>query len=246
MSPLDIFPKRPRSRVAKMEPLRLRRMGGYTPTPEYGSPLPPTKCLLARMLSRKIEKGWATPIHWNYFLGIESDLLDISKHIELNEDNYANLSINLARLLISASSEVDVVAKLICSRIDIISRPKNIFDYRNTLVSGFTALGFPEIFKIETHAPRFHLTFTPWEAWERDKESPEWWSAYNNVKHQRGRYFKSANLGNTLNAVSGLFVLLLVYYKLLTSDRIYPMSPQLFAPPRLFQDGRILYGLTHG
>lgn len=205
-----------------------------------------TKWLLAKMLSQTKENSWATPIHWNYFLGIESDLLNISRYIELHADNYKTFSTELARLLITASSEVDVVAKLLCGRIDKTSRPDNICGYRKALVPGFTALGLQEIYEIETHASRFHLTFIPWEAWKRDEPSPVWWSAYNNVKHHRDRDFRSANLGNTLNAVSGLFVLLLVYYKLLTNERIYPMSPQLFAPPRLFQDGRIFYGLTHG
>jgi hypothetical protein len=53
--------------------------------------------------------------------------------------------------------------------------------------------------------PQYELSLTPWNEWLQDK-NPDWWRAYNDVKHKRHDYFADANLKNTLNAVAGLFV----------------------------------------
>ena len=52
--------------------------------------------------------------HWNYFLAIEEDLENLSRYIELREDNFATYSIETAKILMAASQEVDVLFKAIC------------------------------------------------------------------------------------------------------------------------------------
>jgi hypothetical protein len=42
-----------------------------------------------------------------------------------------------------------------------------------------------------------------------EETSPDWWKAYNKVKHQRSEHFDHANLHNALNALAGLFVMLI-------------------------------------
>jgi hypothetical protein len=46
----------------------------------------------------------------------------------------------------------------------------------------------------------------PWKSWSSEK-NPKWWTAYNKVKNHRNDFYKEANLGNVLNALSGLCVL---------------------------------------
>ena len=53
-------------------------------------------------------------LHWNYFLAIESDLGKVSRYIEFTQENFGVYSIELAHLLLTSASEVDVVAKGIC------------------------------------------------------------------------------------------------------------------------------------
>ena len=60
--------------------------------------------------------------------------------------------------------------------------------------------------------PKYGIELTPWKRWE-NQENPDWWKRYNNVKHERNANFKDANLENTLNAVAGLFCLVLYYYQ---------------------------------
>ena len=47
-------------------------------------------------------------VHWNYYIALEQDLSKVSRFIEFSEDNFETYSIELAHLLLAASSEVDV------------------------------------------------------------------------------------------------------------------------------------------
>ncbi len=164
----------------------------------------------------------STLIHWNYFLPIEEDLLNISRYIEFSEPNFQTYSIELARILLVASSEIDVVAKQLCAKLEPGSSANRITDYQAILTRNIAIL--PEV--VAT-IPRFELTLKPWSNWQRGNV-PLWWNAYNNVKHQRHTHFSDANLKNTINAAAGLFTLLLFYYRTEAEEgSLYP-NPQLF------------------
>jgi len=60
--------------------------------------------------------------HWNYLLSIENDLETVSRFVELHKDNFQCFSIEISRLLMAASAEVDVVCKQICKKLDPKSR----------------------------------------------------------------------------------------------------------------------------
>ena len=55
-----------------------------------------------------------TKHHWNYFLAIEKDLEKLSRYIEFSNDNLDTYSIELTHILLSSSSEVDVIMKQLC------------------------------------------------------------------------------------------------------------------------------------
>ncbi|MGN8112688.1 hypothetical protein ACTJLB_32365 [Paraburkholderia sp. 22098] len=55
-------------------------------------------------------------VHWNYFLALEEDLDRLSRYVDLAEGNDATYSIEIARLFLGASSEVDVVLKQLCRK----------------------------------------------------------------------------------------------------------------------------------
>lgn len=50
------------------------------------------------------------------------------------------------------------------------------------------------------------LSEGPWLSWE-------WWAAYNNVKHERGKNFADANQQNALTALCRWLALLFYLYK---------------------------------
>ena len=109
-----------------------------------------------------------TPPHWRYFLSLESDLHALSRYVDFTKDNFACYSIELARIILSACSEVDVVAKQICTHVKSDQDANNIQLYRKILHPTF-----PNIERFQVLVRRHGLELTPWANWAQDK-SPDW------------------------------------------------------------------------
>src|SRR5258708_1640840 len=126
--------------------------------------------------------------HWQYFIAIESDLDKTCRYVELATDNFLTYSIEFARILLSASSEIDVIAKLVCQQADPNGTYKTIDDYRIGILSRY-----PKFASFEVAIPRYGLVRKPWQDWDTGR-NPSWWKSYNNVKHERDKFFREANL----------------------------------------------------
>lgn len=177
-----------------------------------------------------------TPKHWNYFLALEDDLVRMSRYLEPTTHNFDSYSLELARILFAASSEVDVVAKLLCKRLNRESRAGSIGQYRGELL-----VAYPQIVEAAVTIPRFGLTLTPWDPWSTET-SPLWWQAYNKVKHQRDTHFAQASLKHALNSVAGLFVLLLLFYLEEGGRGELKPDPAIFRPLAPFVVDRHMWG----
>ena len=146
--------------------------------------------------------------HWNYLLAIERDLDELSRYVEFNEKNFGCFSIEITRVLLASGAEVDVVCKQICRVINAKSSADSINKYRSEIKAAF-----PGIPQFEVLLPRFGLRLKPWDEWRKADGVPFWWTAYNKIKHHRDSEYHRAHLKNALNAVAGLFVMLLYLYK---------------------------------
>ncbi len=161
-------------------------------------------------------------IHWNYFVSIENDVENLARYVEFTKDNYNTYSIEMTRLLLSAASEIDVVAKLLCKKVNKTSKAGSINQYKEIIDKAF-----PNIKRMKIVLLKYGLKLTPWSNWQNN-ETPIWWKKHNAVKHQRDTNFNEANLKNVLNCVGALYVLLLYYYyEELIVGGLYPRS-QLF------------------
>jgi hypothetical protein len=145
--------------------------------------------------------------YWQYFLAIETSLIKTIQYVDLTPNNYKTYSIEFARIFLSASSEIDVICKLLCEKIDPTKRAENINDYRNIIT-----IKYPNFYSMKVLIPKYGIELTPWAKWENQK-NPDWWKKYNNVKHERNAHFQDANLKNNLDSVAGLFCLVLYYYQ---------------------------------
>lgn len=173
-------------------------------------------------------------IHWNYFIAIDTDTEKLARYIEFSSDNFTTYSIEMAHLLLTAASEVDVVAKILCKRHGSSSKAKKakkIHEYRKVLKRAL-----PNIQRMNIVIPRYGLSLQPWEQWGSN-ENPNWWTAYNKVKHHRSTDFHRANLLYALNAVAGLFVMLLYLYKKEAEAGNLLPSPSLFRVDTEFFNG---------
>lgn len=172
-----------------------------------------------------------TPIHWNYFLTIEEDVAELARWIEFHQSNFQCFSIQLARILMVASAEADVMAKKLASDIDQENKVDSINGYREVIMSAY-----PDFHTYTVEVPRYGLSFSPWSNWELPNNPPRWWTANNKVKHHRSNCFDRASLENALNSVAGLFVLIATYYQRKTSS-VTP-APSLFEPSKFaYLDG---------
>jgi hypothetical protein len=163
------------------------------------------------------------PAHWSYFLALEDDVQRLSRWIEFSKSNEAVYSIELARLLMTAAAEADVVARAVCAHIRPKAKADSIHEYQRVLCDAK-----PAIVKTRISMPIYGLAFHPWSNWKEPKTAPAWWSGNNKVKHQRSEHFKEANLKNVLNATAGLLVLLLILYGF---DRPYiSPAPRIYVP----------------
>jgi hypothetical protein len=170
-------------------------------------------------------------VYWNYFIALEKDIDNITRYVEFNHDNEATYSIEFAKLLMAASSEVDVIMKDICT----------IYNMKNDCISNYRKCiqkNIPDMIEEEYFIERYSINCKPWGNWnqsvinkltthsekfDRDKLNPDWWNSYNNVKHHRNTFFREANLINTLNAVGALLICNIYYLK-----SIYDMTiPQI-------------------
>lgn len=159
--------------------------------------------------------------HWNYFLALEEDLARLARYVHLTE-NDETYSLEIARLLMSSSAEVDVVLKQVCEAVDPQCGADNINAYF-PVVSG----AYPTFVGFEVHIPRFGLILHPWSNW-KEGTPPGWWIANNKVKHHRHSDFKSANLKNCLNGLAGLYVAVLFLYRQEAEAGDLQQLPRLF------------------
>jgi hypothetical protein len=150
--------------------------------------------------------------HWVLFETIEDDLHEYSRYLEFHRDNFQAFSVNFVRLYLSICSEIDVVLKLLCERIDPAAQRKNIDDYRKTIVAKF-----PNFHRVRVWIRPLNCVASPWKAWSKG-ENPSWWRSYNQVKHERNRYFRDANLRNVLESSTALLVVLLFWHPMEVSE----------------------------
>ena len=133
-----------------------------------------------------------TPMHWNYFLAIERDLDVVSRYVEFDRRNFECFSIEIAKILLSAAAEVDVVCQELCRANGL---PVGKIEQHRTGVMNL----FPSTRDFQVEIPRHGLQTKPWRDW-RANEPPLWWTAYNKTKHARQSEYHRANLKNAINA----------------------------------------------
>lgn len=162
--------------------------------------------------------------HWNYFLAIEDDIVHIGRYVEFVRSNYGTYSIEMARILMAATQEVDVLLKQICT----LKSPAKINARKEQDYRKYIPTFYPNFKQAEVQIFRYGLCFTPFANWGANK-TPEWWTANNDVKHQRHSSFNRASLENTLNSACALLIANLYYHDAnKTLSDLFPGTTLLF------------------
>lgn len=150
--------------------------------------------------------------HWNYYLMLEEDFRKTIRFVELDTLNFNTFSVEFSKQLQSICSEFDVICKSICQFYNTQSNARNIKDYAEVILSELPDITYSKVSIIGIDG----LTLTALESWTLESyKSPNWWTEYNDVKHNRFQNFNKANLENVLNALAALYTLELNLLKLI-------------------------------
>lgn len=139
---------------------------------------------------------------WTYYLQLENDFYKTINYVELSEENDNAYSKEYAKQYLSICSEIDVVCKLLCEKIDSSKKYENITDYAK-LLSEYEGLKYTEVFCNYTKQK-----YIPFDSWD-ETNSPFWWKNYNSVKHNRmkNENFRKSNQKNVFYSLMALFLL---------------------------------------
>lgn len=158
---------------------------------------------------------------WTHYVMLEKEFMTTLYYVRLDRENYSTYSDAYIKLLLQIGSEIDVVAKETCKLINPQFNGDNIVDYRSELSgdSGFAST--------KVNLFNYGIILEPWNnTWLTATGYTKiiWWDVYNKVKHQRTDQvninsitkasYKFADLENVINALGGLYHLLLHSYYL--------------------------------
>lgn len=143
------------------------------------------------------------------YLSIQKTLQDIFDYIEPADQNKDVFSHELYALLLRACTEVEANFKSILVANGMSGSDHfNMGNYKKIEESSKLSnykVTFPFWRKLDGNVSS--LEMIPFESFQLGN-SPEWYVAYNNVKHNRDSKFENASLKNCMNAVAAVLVLL--------------------------------------
>jgi hypothetical protein len=163
-------------------------------------------------------------------LAVESMLQDALRYVPYCDEHRSVWSYRIARIILEAASQVDsawkATAKLQAPT--TIKRKLNINDHRDRFGALVARQG------VVFFSAGSISTLTPFKDWQPpDAEPPEWWRAYNKLKHDRFTFQNEGTLDHALNSVAALLLtiicsgtcdLALMVARLLDTCDRYPWS----------------------
>ncbi|MCH4295917.1 hypothetical protein MJ923_16545 [Shewanella sp. 3B26] len=136
----------------------------------------------------------------SYYQSFETDIENLSRYIEICEDNFQTYSVELTRLYLSICSEVDVALKYLCNLLGACD-VNNINDYSRAIKKWC-----PELIDKKVSLKGCSVYFSPW-AELHNADNTTWWREHNDVKHGRIQHYKNASLKNVLTAFCALYTI---------------------------------------
>lgn len=139
---------------------------------------------------------------------LKKDLKNVFEYIEPTSENLNVFSHRTFELLLRACTEVESLCK------QIFYANNNFADNIIRFSDLEQAMKLSE-YEVKSYAFRYS-TFPPYKSFSistpRNERSPNWYKSYNKVKHDRNKNFSEASLKNVIEAVGGVYVLLIAMY----------------------------------
>ncbi len=152
---------------------------------------------------------------WEYYRDLERQFENYLEYVPYVEGNEKTYSFKLLNIFLSIGGHIDSALKELAryQRFSEIESCKEILDRaerkEGILVSGIRA--FDEIYAINSMTVTFkcipkRIPITPFNC-----EKPEWWTFYNDLKHDISSNIKKANLETVRDALAGAFLLNVIH-----------------------------------
>lgn len=162
----------------------------------------------------------AAETHWEYFLGLEDDLMRSSRYVDMVAAQRKVHSQFFTQIFITSCTEFEAVCKTVASEVG--SRGLGgIADIKEFLSPIHKSLS-----QAETYLLRGGLRVKPFSEWAEEDGKLRWWTEYGFIKHARHTKPKLGCLENALCAMSALFVVNLVLAN--TTNQYERLAPSRF------------------
>ena len=149
----------------------------------------------------------------NHYLLLEKDFQLTTEYVTIAEDNFETYSASYLKLLLTIGSEIDVMLEFLANLYDPDTKERG-FGCSKVILKNE-----PNIKSLEIQLRNEDISVCPWDC----GRIPEWWTAYNEIKHNRyeaatqfdstRKYYQYANLRNVIKSLAALFSLELYAYR---------------------------------
>lgn len=159
----------------------------------------------------------------NHYLLLEKDFQATAEYVSIADDNYNTYSTSYLKLLLTIGSEIDVMLEFLAKLYEPDTKERG-FGCSKVLLKNE-----PNIRALEFELRNEGILIHPWDC----TRYPEWWTAYNEIKHNRyesatqfdpsRKYYQYANLRNVINALAALLSLELYAYRIIALSNNEPL-----------------------
>ena len=156
-------------------------------------------------------------LFWKYYISLEKEFTSCLEYVELDSINYSVYSTKFSKILLEVGSEIDVVLKKYCKYLSQNFKYRTIDKYHNCINEMR-----PKFYNESINIQNKDIVLKPWLEWKFKDSNPKWWTIYNEIKHERTtkieidnikmESYKFGTLGNVLNALAGLYQILIYFY----------------------------------
>lgn len=158
-------------------------------------------------------------LYWSVYQNLEKELIELTNHIHVDDNQINVYSMKIAELLIRASIEFESLAKELYINNGGPKADDNNLFFDTDCMKHLNSLWKLESKKVQVVSNNFYFNndenklLSPLKkAHKRGSSSEKWLQAYQAIKHNRRVSLEKATLKNLIQAMAGLYILNL-YYK---------------------------------
>jgi hypothetical protein len=145
--------------------------------------------------------------YWPVYRRFESEFCELTFYIALEEDHLSVCSIRIAEMLLKICAECENIGKQLLLEYKFSGKEAKEFKILGNQIKQYLNLENLKVQIVWPYNSLKDLYIFPLNGWSQ--KNPDWFNAYNNVKHNRTTKngLKSANYKSVLHSLSALYLL---------------------------------------